>query len=205
MGSDIGLSPGRCQAIIWTNTGILLIRPLRTTFNEIFIKICTLIHWFIDALIQIMMAWRHPGDKPLSEPMEVRLLMHICVTQPQWVKYVKNWNLISLVIFTCHIFSSYSFWAISFIIVWFSLIFHCLKAGFVTCPEDKLIVYVFTTRDCEYCWWFQLWGACCIYFGGNRQIDAIKTLEVILTHWGCDKMAAIFQTTFSNAFSWMKI
>ena len=26
-----------------------------------------------------------------------------------------------------------------------------------------------------------------------------------LTHWGQDKMAAISQTTFSNAFSWMKI
>ena len=27
----------------------------------------------------------------------------------------------------------------------------------------------------------------------------------LLTHWGRDKMAAIFQTTLSNAFSWMKI
>ena len=27
----------------------------------------------------------------------------------------------------------------------------------------------------------------------------------ILTHWGPDKMIAIFQTTFSNAFSWMQI
>ena len=26
-----------------------------------------------------------------------------------------------------------------------------------------------------------------------------------LTHWGRDKIAAIFQTTFSNAFSWMKM
>ena len=26
-----------------------------------------------------------------------------------------------------------------------------------------------------------------------------------LTHWGRDKMAGIFQTTFSNQFSWMKI
>ena len=26
-----------------------------------------------------------------------------------------------------------------------------------------------------------------------------------LTHWGPDKMAVIFQTTFSNAFSWMKM
>ena len=28
---------------------------------------------------------------------------------------------------------------------------------------------------------------------------------VLLTHWGRDKMAAIFQTTFSNPFSWMKM
>ena len=27
----------------------------------------------------------------------------------------------------------------------------------------------------------------------------------VLTHWGRDKMAAIFQTSFSNAFSWMKM
>ena len=40
----------------------------------------------IPALVQIM-AWRRPGDKPLSEPTTVRLLTHICVTRPQWVKY----------------------------------------------------------------------------------------------------------------------
>ena len=28
---------------------------------------------------------------------------------------------------------------------------------------------------------------------------------IVLTHWGRDKMAAIFQTTFSNGFSWMKM
>ena len=38
----------------------------------------------IPALVQIM-AWRRPGEKPLSEPMMVSLLMHICVTRPQWV------------------------------------------------------------------------------------------------------------------------
>ena len=27
----------------------------------------------------------------------------------------------------------------------------------------------------------------------------------VLTHWGRDKMAAVSQTTFSNAFSWMKM
>ena len=40
IGSDNGLSP-RCQAIIWTNAGILLIGPLGTNFNEILIEIHT--------------------------------------------------------------------------------------------------------------------------------------------------------------------
>ena len=41
----------------------------------------------IPALVQIM-AWRRPGDKPLSEPMMVNLPTHICVTRPQWVNEV---------------------------------------------------------------------------------------------------------------------
>ena len=189
IGWDNGLSPGRRQAIIWTNAGILLIWPLGTNFNEILIGIHTFsfkkmhlkmssakwrpfclglnvlkpsvgpdtyglrslvlicviqpnLHkqwysfmwwhiiehvkatvlnslrprpnrrhfaddifkcifeneneWFsprislkfvskvrfnnIPALVQIM-AWRRPGDKPLSEPMMVSLLTHICVTR----------------------------------------------------------------------------------------------------------------------------
>ena len=54
----------------------------------------------------LIMAWRRPGAKPLSEPMLVRSLMHICVTRPQWVKilpgsvnnlpeflpYIKEWS-----------------------------------------------------------------------------------------------------------------
>ena len=39
------------------------------------------------ALVQIM-AWRRPGDKPLSEPIMVSLLTHLCVTQPQWVNCI---------------------------------------------------------------------------------------------------------------------
>ena len=39
IGSDNGLSPGRRQAITWTNVGILLIRPLGTNFSEILIGI----------------------------------------------------------------------------------------------------------------------------------------------------------------------
>ena len=39
----------------------------------------------IPALVQIM-AWRRPGNKPLSDTILVSLPMHICVTRPQWVK-----------------------------------------------------------------------------------------------------------------------
>ena len=48
----------------------------------------------IPVLVQIM-AWRRPGDKPLSESMMVSILKHICVTRPQWVitPYKKTlWN-----------------------------------------------------------------------------------------------------------------
>ena len=41
IGSDNGLLPGRRQAIIWTNAGILLIGPLGTNFIEILIGIQT--------------------------------------------------------------------------------------------------------------------------------------------------------------------
>ena len=40
-GSDNGLSPGRYQAIFWTNAGILVIRPLGTNLGEIVIEIGT--------------------------------------------------------------------------------------------------------------------------------------------------------------------
>ena len=39
IGSDNGLSPGRRQAIIWTNAGILLMRTIETNVSEILIQI----------------------------------------------------------------------------------------------------------------------------------------------------------------------
>ena len=39
IGSDNSLSPGRRQAIIWINAGILLIGPLGTKFSEILMEI----------------------------------------------------------------------------------------------------------------------------------------------------------------------
>ena len=52
IGSDNGLSPGRRQAIIWTNAGILLIRTLGTNFSEILSEI----HTFSFKKIQLKMS-----------------------------------------------------------------------------------------------------------------------------------------------------
>ena len=38
------------------------------------------------------MAWCRPGNKPLSEPMMVSLLTHICVTRSQWYNYRVTFN-----------------------------------------------------------------------------------------------------------------
>ena len=45
----------------------------------------------IPALVQIL-AGCWPVDKPLSEPMMDRLLMHICITRPQWVNLLRPGN-----------------------------------------------------------------------------------------------------------------
>ena len=42
----------------------------------------------IPALVQTM-TWHWPGDRPLSEPMMVDLLRHICVTMPRWVNSLR--------------------------------------------------------------------------------------------------------------------
>ena len=51
------------------------------------VHLTTCQHWFRSWL----------GDKPLSEPMMVRLLTHICVNRPQWV------NMFSLFTLLCSI------------------------------------------------------------------------------------------------------
>ena len=56
----------------------------------------------IPALVQIM-AWRRPGDKPLSERMMLCLLTHICITRPQWVNIEPCLFCIRKVSVTCDI------------------------------------------------------------------------------------------------------
>ena len=58
IGSVNGLLSGQCQAIIWTNDGILLIGPLRTNFSEILIEILTFS--FKKMHVKVLSAKRRP-------------------------------------------------------------------------------------------------------------------------------------------------
>ena len=82
IGSDNGLSPGRRQAIIWTNAGILLIEPLGTNFSEILIEIHTFS--FKKMLLKMSSAkWRLFG-RGLNE-----LIAH-SLTCSKWNKFVTD-------------------------------------------------------------------------------------------------------------------
>ena len=77
----------------------------------------------IPSFVQIM-AWRRPGDKPLSEPMMVSLLPHLCVARPQWVKFCFR--------IECHIFYEYdqASWMISqYCGCYNSVVMYCFSCG----------------------------------------------------------------------------
>ena len=69
-----GLLPGRLQAIIWTNAGILLIWPLGTNFNEILITI----HIFSVKKMHLKML---SGKWPFCLSLNVLITMPIVSTQ----------------------------------------------------------------------------------------------------------------------------
>ena len=83
IGSDNGLSPGRRQAIIWTNAGMLLIGPLGTNFSEMLIEI----HTFSFKEIQLKMSsgkWRPfcLGLNVLSVPLLLLIAACACTQMP---------------------------------------------------------------------------------------------------------------------------
>ena len=84
IGSDNGLSPGRRQAITWTNIGILLIGTLGTNFSEMLIEI----HTFSFKKIHLKMSsgkWR-PFCLGLNELNENCLVHHV-----HWYGFSSAW------------------------------------------------------------------------------------------------------------------
>ena len=78
IGPDNGLSPGRCQAIIWTSAGILLIGPWGTNFSEVLIGI----HTFSFKKIHLKMSsaiWR-----------SFCLGLNVLIKEPKWNNTIGN-------------------------------------------------------------------------------------------------------------------
>ena len=149
IGSGNGLAPGRCQAIIWTRAGILLIRASGTNFSDIRTFSFTKMHlkmsakwqpfcpgvdepeqkWspFDDifrhnksALVQVM-AWHLFGDKPLSEPMVTQFIdLNMYVCFIRLQGCCQLLNLDVMVIFCVQIPK------MAFLFPWASLCFLCL-------------------------------------------------------------------------------
>ena len=76
------------------------------------------------------MAWRRLGDKPVSEPIMVRLSTHICVTRPQCVN--KKWCF-SLFLWTV-IYRS----LLHKLLVLFGKVLHFQHGGYLGCTNPLL-------------------------------------------------------------------
>ena len=82
IGSDNGLSPGRCQAIIWTNAGIMFIWTLGTNFSEILSEIHRFIQENAFQNVVCQMA------AILSQPQCVSCRFKCLWQKMQWYQYI---------------------------------------------------------------------------------------------------------------------
>ena len=80
IGSDNGLSPGRCQASIWTSAGILLIRTLGINFSQILREIRASLFKKMH-LIMSSAKWRHICHNIKTSKRSDACIHHI--TKPQ--------------------------------------------------------------------------------------------------------------------------
>ena len=86
IGSNNGLSPGRCQAIIWTNAGILLIGPLGTNFSETLIEI----HTF--SFMKMYLKWSSVKWRPFCLGLNVLIIYTEDIHRKIWsIIYVCNY------------------------------------------------------------------------------------------------------------------
>ena len=101
IGSDNGLSPGRRQAIIWNNAGILSIGLLGANFSEILIEI--LIFSFKKMHLKVSSAKCRPFCLGLNVLTALKVLMAQCLFQHQamsnhhaelqWSIYIFSFNI----------------------------------------------------------------------------------------------------------------
>ena len=101
IGSDNGLSPGRRQAIIRTNAGILLIRPLGTNFSEFLVEI--LIFSFKKMRLKVSSAKRRTFCLGLNVLKHLEYYINVCRCPQTWISFKSQdivvlliWNTLSI-------------------------------------------------------------------------------------------------------------
>ena len=213
IGSDNGLAPDRRQAIIWTNDGILLIEPLSTNVGEIVIEIPTFS--FKKMYLKISSGKWRPFCRDLNVLTHWGRVTHICVSKqtiigsdngllPNWRQAIIWTNAGILLIGTL----GTNFSGIFIEIRIFSFKKMGLKVSSAKwrsfCRDlNVLTPYVLVVwRENRYvCLTLKYrWS---LRFHLHLMIISIQL--VWLTHWSWDNMAAILQTKFLNALSWMKL
>ena len=98
--SDNGLSPGRRQAIIWTNAEILLIGPLGTNLSEILIEIQ--IFSFNKIRLKVSSAKCRPfclGLNELRQTPKAARQKQLYMTPPRTTAWISDWNKQLFIIF----------------------------------------------------------------------------------------------------------
>ena len=161
IGSDNGLSPGRRQAIIWTNAGIFLIGTIGTNFSKILSKI----HTFSFKKMQLKMS------------------------SAKWRPFCLGLNVLTAIALINPCFHGLILAASDPVAFSKGIFITCTKHAM--CPQSK-----------DYKSHQPLTAICSKVQNG---LLFFLLGVIMLTHWGRDKMADIFQMSFSNRFSWLKM
>ena len=141
IGSDNGLSPGRRQAIIWTNVRILLIRPLGTKFQ-----------WNVNRN-----SYNFIQENPFKN---VVCEMASILSRPQWVKIVhrQKWSRMSM-FYLLFIPSSNAIYVIELCMCVFVCVIACKWSCTLCSPSTvssmiRTIGYVFISKQHYVLMWF---------------------------------------------------
>ena len=159
IGSDNGLSPGRRQAIIRTNAGILLKRPLGTNFSEFLVKI--LIFSFKKMRLKVSSAKRRPfclGLNELTMLWQDSIIPrdHFVYEPSQWATALQcNIDCISLaghIHKTIPVHLNYHIWVIGYDMeTLYALLFLRARNPPVTCIADGFPAQTATNSELWWC------------------------------------------------------
>ena len=214
IGSGNGVLPNQHQAITWTNINVLLTGPQRTKFSEIlflymlnclerpkkiYSHFISFFHIVRKQVVEILPQVRH--ELPYST-LSISWMLMCC-----WHKepgHQQPWYLLCWTKLIC------------------SPMLRVNQNTVTSFMKTYVITFLYTHSQplssglsvlMQVCWSCEIYTLGTLILGANKantgkwhlQLHFLECQGSILTHWDRDKMAAIFQTTVSNGFSWMKI